>query len=129
MPRMENRSRLVVIALVAVLAVLGGFAAGAFLTGNRASPTEAPTAIAEPTDEPSASATPVPAPTAAITFTSLALDAADNPDGQDRVLTWNSATGGVKAEISSVTPMGDVEMCLSTPDKKLGCRTAGSGTL
>jgi hypothetical protein len=158
---MENRSRLVVIALVAVLAVVGGFAAGAFLTGNRASPTEAPSGVAEvtdeptdqatdeptdtatdepteagstepsdePTDEPSASATPAPAPAATITFTSLALDAADNPDGADRVLTWTSATGAVKAEISSVTPMGDATMCLSTPDKKLGCRTAGSGTL
>src|SRR5690349_7903929 len=110
---MENRSRLVVIALVAVLAVVGGFAAGAFLTGNRASPTEAPSGVAEvtdeptdepadtptdeptdagstepsdePTDEPSASATPAPAPGATITFTSLALDAADNPDGADRV--------------------------------------------
>ena len=45
------------------------------------------------------------------------------------MFTWASATGSVKAEVTSVTPMGDLEMCLSTPDKELGCRTAGSGTL
>jgi hypothetical protein len=155
---MENRSRLVVIALIAVLAVVGGFAAGAFLTGNRESPTAAPTEVAEVTDEPTAiesesptaestapetesteptdasptadaSASAAPAPTATITFQALLLDAADNPDGTDRVFTWASATGSVKAEVASVTPMGDIEMCLSTPDKELGCRTAGSGTL
>jgi hypothetical protein len=155
---MENRSRLVVIALIAVLAVAGGFAAGAFLTGNRESPTAAPTEVAEVTDEPTAiesesptaestapetesteptdasptadaSASAAPAPTATITFQALLLDAADNPDGTDRVFTWASATGSVKAEVASVTPMGDIEMCLSTPDKELGCRTAGSGTL
>src|SRR4051794_41175427 len=104
---MENRSRLVVIGLVAVLAILGGFAAGAFLTGNRASPTEAPTGVAEateeptdqataaPTDEPTdaesaaptdeateaptESATAAPAPTASITFNRLLLDAKDDP--------------------------------------------------
>jgi hypothetical protein len=155
---MENRSRLVVIALVAVLAVAGGFAVGAFLTGNREAPTASPTDVAEvtdeptdiesesptdestepgsesteptdesPTDDPSASA--APAPTATITFQALLLDAEDNPDGTDRVFTWASATGSVKAEITSVTPTGDLEMCLSTPDKELGCRTAGSGTL
>jgi hypothetical protein len=155
---MENRSRLVVIALIAVLAVAGGFAAGAFLTGNRESPTAAPTEVAEVTDEPTAiesesptaestapetesteptdasptadaSDSAAPAPTATITFQALLLDAADNPDGTDRVFTWASATGSVKAEVASVTPMGDIEMCLSTPDKELGCRTAGSGTL
>ena len=155
---MENRSRLVVIALVAVLAVAGGFAVGAFLTGNRETPTPSPTDVAEvtdeptdiesesptdgstepgsdapeptdesPTDDPSASAAPAPAAT--ITFQALLLDAEDNPDGADRVFTWASATGSVKAEVASVAPMGDLEMCLSTPDKELGCRTAGSGTL
>ena len=156
--RMENRSRLVVIALVAVLAVAGGFAAGAFLTGNRETPTVAPTEVAEVSEEPTdieseeptgeptepatesaaptdespsagASASAAPAPTATITFPAILVDAADNPDGTDRVFTWASATGSVKAEITSVTPMGDLEMCLRTPDKELGCRTAGSGTL
>ncbi len=154
---MENRSRLVVIALVAVFAVVGGFAAGAFLTGNRESPTASPSAVAEvteeptelqsesptdastepatestePSEEPSAgeSASPTAAPAATITFEHLLLDAADNPDGTDRVFTWASATGSVKARITSVTPMGDLKMCLSTPDKELGCRTAGDGTL
>jgi hypothetical protein len=163
MQGMENRSRLVVIALIAVLAVAGGFAAGAFLTGNRETPTVAPTGVAEVTDEPtdaesesppdesptdestepesesseptdespSADASPsaAPAPTATVTFQALLLDAADNPDGTDRVFTWASAMGSVKAEVTSITPMGDLEMCLATPDKELGCRTAGSGTL
>ena len=155
---MENRSRIVVIALIAVLAVAGGFAAGAFLTGDRESPTATPTEVAEVTAEPTelesesptdestepetesaeptdasptadASASAAPAPTATITFQALLLDAADNPDGADRVFTWASATGSVKAEVSSLNASGDVEMCLSTPDKELGCRTAGSGTL
>jgi len=157
---MESRSRLVVIALVAVLAVVGGFAAGALLTGNRGSPagtptgeaqvSESPSEIAseepsaetvepesespEPTDEETPEATEsaspaAAAPTASITFARLMLDAADNPDGADRILTWNSATGSVKADVRSVTPSGNVRMCLSTPDKELGCRTAGSGTL
>jgi cytoskeletal protein RodZ len=159
MRAMENRSRLVAIVLVAVLAIVGGFAAGALLTGNRASPTESPSGEAqvseapsdaeseaasgettepdteseEPTDEESsaasASPTSAPAPTANITFERLMVDAADDPGGADRILTWNSATGSVTAEVTSVSPMGDLEMCLSTPDKELGCRTAGSGTL
>ena len=58
-----------------------------------------------------------PGLTATITFQALLLDAADNPDGADRVFTWASATGSVKAEVTSVTPMGDLEMCLSTPDQ------------
>jgi hypothetical protein len=154
---MENRSRLAVIALVAVLAVLGGFAAGAFLTGNRASPTEAPSGVAEatdeptdeateaptdepsdeettdptdePTDEPDASATPAPAPTASIAFSRMQLDAEDDSNGSDRTFTWNSATGSVKAQVASVSGIGDIVMGLSTPDKELGCRTAPSGTL
>jgi hypothetical protein len=155
---MENRSRLIVIALVAVLAVAGGFAIGAFLTGDREGPAASPIDVAEVTDEPSdiesesptdestapgsetteptdelptddPSASAAPAPTATITFQALHLDAEDNPDGTDRVFTWASATGSVKAEITSATPMGDLEMCLSTPDKELGCRTAESGTL
>jgi hypothetical protein len=154
---MENRSRIVVIGLVAVLAILGGFAAGAFLTGNRASPTEAPTGVAEvteeptdeateeptgeptdaesteptdePTEQPTESATAAPAPTASITFNRLLLDAKDDPNGTDRTFTWNSGTGGVKAEVASVSGGGDIEMCLSTPDKELGCRTAPNGTL
>lgn len=151
---MENRSRLIVIVLVAVFALVGGFAAGALLTGEggsgAASPsaeavasatpteepstepeTEAPSDEPSPTDEASPSVAPSPsgAPAATITFSSLFLDAADNPDGADRVITWKSATGGVKAKIATVSPMGDVVMCLKTPTKTLGCRTAASGTL
>lgn len=150
---MENRSRLVVIALIAVLALLGGFAAGALLTGgggSGASPSpeavasetpseepsiepgsEAPSDEPSATDEASPSAEPSPSvvPAATITLHSLFLDAKDNPDGADRVITWKSATGGVKAEVATVSPMGDVVMCLKTPTKTLGCRTAGSGKL
>jgi hypothetical protein len=151
---MENRSRTIVIALIAVFALLGGFAAGALLTGGGggagASPspeavatqepsdeasvepeTEEPTEEASPSEEPSASEAPSPsgAPAATLTLNALFVDAADNPDGADRVITWRSATGSVKAEVATVSPMGDVVMCLKTPTKTLGCRTAGSGTL
>jgi len=151
---MENRSRTIVIALIAVFALLGGFAAGALLTGGGggagASPsteavatdspsdeatlepeTEAPSDEPSATDEASPSDEPSPsgAPAATLTLNSLFVDAADNPDGADRVITWKSATGSVKAQISTASPMGDVVMCLKTATKTLGCRTAASGTL
>ena len=53
MPRMENRSRVVVLVLVAVLAIVGGFAAGALLTGNREPSTETPSGEAQVTEAPS----------------------------------------------------------------------------
>src|SRR6478736_7588405 len=113
---MENRSRTIVIALIAVFALLGGFAAGALLTGGGggagASPsteavatdspsdeatlepeTEAPSDEPSATDEASPSDEPSPfgAPPATLTFSSLFVDAADNPDGADRVISWKSA--------------------------------------
>ena len=150
---MENRSRIIVIALVAVLALVVGFGGGALLTGSRGnaprpsaealaspgssadgSPTDE--ATTEPTDtpeaateSPSAAASTAAAPAATMSFQSLFLDAADNPNGADRVITWTSATGAVKATVASVSPMGNIKMCLKTPTKTLGCRTAGSGTL
>lgn len=153
---MENRSRTIVIGLIAVVALVGGFGLGALLTGNRggASGTPSPSAVAgvtdeptteptevpvtdEPTDEPtdstepgaSASPSASPAPPATITINSLFIDAKDNPDGADRVITFTSATGKVKVKVTSVTPQGDLRMCLKTATKTLGCRTAGSGTL
>ena len=151
---MENRSRTIVIVLLAAFALLGGFAAGALLTGGGggggASPsaeaivTESPSDLPseepeseEPSEEPSPSdaaspsdePSPSGAPAATITINSLFVDADDNPDGADRVITWKSARGSVRAQIATVSPMGDVVMCLKTPTKTLGCRTAGSGTL
>jgi hypothetical protein len=157
--RMENRSRLIVIVLVAALALVGGIAAGALLTDDSGTTTATPTTAAqaspggeatpgeEPTGapasaspngaspspvasaEPTPSPTTAPAPSATITITSLFLDAEDNPDGTDRVIRWTSATGGVVAEIESVTPVGTTVMCLRTPTQELGCRTAGEGRL
>jgi hypothetical protein len=144
---MENRSRTIVIVLIAAFALLGGFAAGALLTGGGGSGAASPSAEAiasespseepeseepeseepdseepSPSDEESPSEKPSPsgAPAATITINSLFVDADDNPAGADRVITWKVAT---------VSPMGDVVMCLKTPTKTLGCRTAGSGTL
>jgi hypothetical protein len=150
---MENRSRLLVIVLVGALALLGGIAIGAVLDGGpaattppvaEASSTPEPTAAPseEPASEdpaassapPSASAEPsaspgaTPAPTATVTIGRLFLDAEDNPEGTDRVIRWAGATGGVTAEVQGVAP-GSIVMCLRTPEKELGCRTAGSGTL
>ena len=156
---MENRSRLVVIALVAVLAVAGGFAAGAFLTGNRETPTATPTDVAEVTDEPTDIESE--SPTRRVDGARERVRGADRrvavrrcvrlggarPDRDDHVpgrscsmprTTPTAPTASSRGrarraasrrEVTSVTPMGDLEMCLSTPDKELGCRTAGSGTL
>src|SRR3954447_1849802 len=149
---MENRSRLVVIAILAVVALVGGFALGAVLTGRNtgqagatppatanATPTAAASATAEasdePTDEPptespsaaAPSASPS-APPATVTIHRLFIDAADNSTASDQTITFKSGTGSVKAQVTGVTP-GDIKMCLSTPAKQLGCRSAASGTL
>ncbi len=154
---MENRSRLLVIVLVAALALVGGFAVGALLNNDgpadasptpealaspslsspdsqptgtpaTASPVE-PSPSVEPSAEASASPTTAPAPTAELTFTELFLDAEENPDGTDRIITWASATGGITASIESVTPIGATVMCLKTPTQELGCKTTGQGRL
>ncbi|MEO5965799.1 MAG: hypothetical protein ABIR11_10070 [Candidatus Limnocylindrales bacterium] len=150
---MSNRSRLPVLVLVGIVAILGGFGLGAILsrTPDRGSASPSPqstatgTAASEaPTPgetvaslEPSAAASPSaapsatpPPPSATVTFRNLFLDASANPDGADRVFTWQSVgPGTITAKLSSVTPQGAMVMCLKTPTKTLGCRTAGSGTL
>jgi hypothetical protein len=157
---MENRSRLLVIVLVAALALVGGLAAGALLNddgSSEPSPTmeaqitaspagsDEPTAelpsptpdaaspsadaSAEPSSEASASPTTGAAPRATITFTELFLDAEDNPDGSDRVITWTSTSGGVVASVEAVTPVGSTVMCLKTATQELGCKTTGDGRL
>jgi hypothetical protein len=148
---MENRQRLLVFALVGVLAVLGGFAAGAILTGGSgaadttpspvalASATPSPTSV-EPSEVPSTEATaavesPVASPTAAtitrarVTFTDLRLDAADDPSGEDRVFRFVTGPGPITVDVKSITAPGNTIMCLNTLTKELGCRTAKSGQL
>jgi cytoskeletal protein RodZ len=151
---MENRWRLAVIAILAVVALVGGFAIGAVFTGRNTgqaggtpsaeadatatpeatatdeAPSDEPTDEA-PSDEPTAEATASPtpaAPPATVTISRLFVDAADNPDATTQVITFRSATGSVKAQVTGVTP-GDITMCLNTPEKELGCRSAASGTL
>ena len=151
---MENRQRVLVIVLVGVLAVVGGFAVGAVFTGRgttagqTASPvaqasvpaepgSAEPTTTADGSQDASASdaASPTPSPTASpkpratVTFTGLGLDAKDDPAGQDRILRFVSGTGSITVELKSLTPQGNTRFCLSTLTKELGCRTAGSGRL
>ena len=149
---MENRQRLLVFALVGVLAVLGGFAAGAVLTGGSGGSSATPPAVAqgspssatsslEPTDVPSdaASATdgasPEGSPTKApitrarVTFTDLKLDAQNDPAGEDRVFTFVTGPGPITVDVKSIVAPGNTVMCLKTLTADLGCRTAKSGQL
>lgn len=86
------------------------------------SPSEAPTATPKPT-------TP-PGPPATIAFTELKLDAKDDPDGQDRRITFESqGAGPITATVKALAPMGTAVMCLSADGKKLGCKTTADGQL
>ncbi|MHB8892342.1 MAG: hypothetical protein ACYC65_09905 [Candidatus Limnocylindrales bacterium] len=95
-------------------------------------PTEAPTPEPTPTTAPSATAKPTtaPGPAATIVFTQLKLDAGDDPDGRDRLVTFTArGTGTVTVTLSTLSPMGSTHMCLTADGKSLGCRTTADGTL
>jgi hypothetical protein len=113
-------------------------------TAGQATPSASPTAspAVTPTLQPTPGATPTPVPTATsrpttapgpaatIVFTELKLDAADDPAGQDRLLTFTArGTGPVSVALSTLSPMGSPKMCLVSDGTPLGCTTTGDGTL
>jgi hypothetical protein len=97
-----------------------------------AAPSGGPDASAGPTDtpsgSPSASPTAAPTPLAKVTVIDLALDAAADPAGVDRIITFRTdAPGTIKATLKGETP-GATEMCLSRGSNDIGCQTQASGT-
>jgi hypothetical protein len=103
---------------------------------SAAAPTEAstsqPTAPPTPVVVPSATpkATTAPGPVATIVVTRLTLDAADDPAGQDRLVTFESGDAGtITVALATRSPTGSTRMCLTADGTALGCRTGSSGTL
>jgi hypothetical protein len=99
-------------------------------------PRATPSAVASgsPAASPSASAPPLasappPGTAASITYTQLRLDAKDDPDGRNRVVTFQTqGPGDITVSLASQSP-GTTRMCLSIPDQALGCRSAADGGL
>ena len=97
-----------------------------------------PSATPAPTDsaQPGASTEPTPKPTdapgipAAITFSDLKLDAAEDPDGSNRVITFSAqGEGTVSARLTSVSPQGETRVCLRSSKKDFGCKTTADGAI
>jgi hypothetical protein len=109
-------------------------------------PTKTPAASPTPTEPPSAtpseapppsptpSATPAPTtppgPPATIVVTKLKVDAADDPNGRDRTLTFQAqGAGTVTATVTDQAPMADTVMCMYADGVKAGCTTTVDGSL
>jgi hypothetical protein len=102
------------------------------------SPSSSPSAGTSPSESPAASPTPAvtltptasPAQPATITFTELKLDATDNPDGLDRVITFQAqGPGAINVSLTAVSPRGQAIVCLKSASASLGCTTTADGTL
>jgi hypothetical protein len=150
---MTQQQRILVIA-VFVVAVIGGILAVAVIGGGGSpgpssvasasatstlapatptvAPTPAPTPGTTPTLAPSATPTPTtaPGPAATIILTQLKLDATDDPEGSDRVVTFTTGgTGAITITLKTLSPMGSARMCLNADGTDLGCQTTAEGSL
>lgn len=93
--------------------------------GATLAPSIAPSA--SPSAIPSATAIPVPA--AMLTVVGLKLDAADDPAGEDRIITFTSdGAGKMSVKLVSQTPQGTTHMCFRAGTKELGCKDWSKGT-
>ncbi len=145
---MTARKRILVVAVLAVSVIGGGILALAVLGGGgspepssaavtppataapTATVTEAPTATPTPTVAPSPTPTPSPGPPATIVLTQFKLDAADDPEGRDRVVTFTTGgTGTITIALKALSPMGSARICLSADGTDLGCETTADGKL
>src|SRR5215203_5674788 len=107
--------------------------------------TVTPTEIAAPTPSPTPEATPLttatPASTpvasgssgatalAELTFVGLKLDAATDPGGETRVVTFRSdGAGTVTAKLASTSGQGTTHMCLLAGTREIRCKDWASGT-
>ncbi len=106
--------------------------------GPASSASTAPSVAPSPTDsaEPSEAPEPTPKPTvapgipAAITFSALKLDAREDPDGRNRVITFSAqGAGTVSARLTSVSPQGETRICLRSTKRDFGCKTTADGSI
>jgi hypothetical protein len=65
-----------------------------------------------------------------VVITALKLDAADDPDGRNRRLSFRAqGTGMANVAVRTLSPMGNVVLCLFEGGDRVGCRTSATGTL
>ena len=109
--------------------------AGATLTPiESASPSTAATPETSPTataTSPSAAPSGSPGATApaTLTFVGLKLDAADDPGGDPRIVTFRSdGAGTVTAKLATTSAQGTTHMCFLVGTKEIGCKDWRSGT-
>jgi hypothetical protein len=96
------------------------------------SPSVSPSAEAAASPSASGTARPSPKPgkLATAVFTGLKLDAKDDIEGKNRVLTFDSrGTGTITVSVVATSPMGSVILCLSAGGTKVGCTTTADGLL
>ena len=96
-----------------------------------AAATPAPTATPTPTAAPSATPKPTtaPGPVARIVLTQLKLDAADDPAGQDRIVTFTTGGSGTITVALSPLSQGNAWMCLFADGKNLTCQSNAAGKM
>ena len=95
------------------------------------SPTEEPSEEATPAEEPTATPRPTTAPgvPTTVVVTGLKLDAAADPSGADRILSFRSqGAGDITVETRVLSPQGGVEVCLYAAGDQVGCPADGSIT-
>jgi len=99
-------------------------------------PAESPAAPTPVVPSPAASAKPTAAPTAtpaagkpaAIVFSQLKLDAQDDPNGQDRVITFHAqGAGPITVHVTALEPQGTMVMCMALDGGTPGCTTTSDG--
>jgi hypothetical protein len=100
---------------------------------SRPAPSETPPSSVTPSSPVSpsdaASGSPLPAPLATLTFLQLKLDAASDPGGEARIVTFRSdGPGTITAKLASTSPKGTTHMCLLVGTKQVGCKDWASGT-
>lgn len=93
---------------------------------TRSSPVASASASATPTSSP----VPVPtqtSPTAEITFLSLVVDSAVDPDHTTRVFTFTSdGPGAISAQVVASSPMESTTICLAMDDSPAVCTSGGT---
>jgi hypothetical protein len=95
-----------------------------------AAPSPSVEAVASPTASPPPRPSPKPGKPATIVFTGLKLDAKDDVDGKNRVLTFDSrGTGTITVSVATTSPMGSTILCLSAGGSRIGCTTTADGNL
>ena len=92
-------------------------------------PSVEPTSSVSASSSAGASSSPLPASPATLTVVDLALDAAADPAGFDRIVTFRSdGPGQIAARLTSAGGQGTTHMCLQVGAKDLGCSDIASGT-